>query len=86
MEPKNAPQTLAPNGISIDVRFLFAYDHNPLPGSMVGLYEFTRLIKQHRERLVSKTLGAAQPGADALLRVPGNAATVSLLPSESPAR
>ena len=64
-------------------RLLFAYHHNPFPGTLVRHYEFTRRGNHHRESVVSKTLGATRAGVDTLLRVPGDAATLALLSSEN---
>lgn len=70
----------------LTVRLLFAYHHNPFPRTLVRHYEFTRRVNHHRESVVSKTLGVTRAGDDTLLRVPRNAATLSLLSSKSLAR
>ena len=67
----------------LTIRLLFAYDCDPFPRAMLGRYEFTRRSRQHRETIVSKTLGATGAGVDRLLRVPRNATTLALLPAES---
>src|ERR1700674_3276897 len=68
---------------SLTFRFLFAYHDPGFPGPTVGHHEFTRRTKQRGWTVVSEAVGSSQSCAYALLRLPGNAATLALLPSES---
>src|SRR5947209_4334606 len=69
---------------ALTVRFLFAYHELGYPGPTVGRHEFAPRSKRGNTA-VPETLGTAQPCAGSLLRLPGNAAPLALLPSKSPA-
>ena len=66
-------------------RLLFAYHDSGFSGPMVGRYEFTHRVEQRRKTVASQSLAATEARSDTLLRLPGNAATFALLPSESSA-
>src|SRR5260370_37427204 len=68
---------------SLTFRFLFAYHDRGFPGPTVGHHEFTRRTKQRGWTVVSEAVGSSESCAYALLRLPGNAATLALLPPES---
>src|SRR6266851_8994584 len=70
---------------SFTFRVLFAYHGLGFPGPTVGQYEFTPRGTQRGRTVVPETMGASQSCTDALLRLPGNAATLALLPSENSA-
>ena len=70
---------------TLTIRFLFAYHNLGFPGPSVGRHEFTHRVEQRRKIAVSQSLAATEARFDTLLRLPGNATIVALLPSESSA-
>ena len=73
------------NSPFLTFRLLFAYHDLGFPGPTVGRHEFTPRNKQRGKTVVRETLGASRSRTYALLRLPGNAATLALLSSESSA-
>src|SRR5258708_39909392 len=81
-EPVQARQRMA-NLPFLTVRFLFAYYDLGYPGPTVGRHEFAPRSKQRGNTVVPETLGATQSCIDALLRLSGNAAALTLLSTQS---